>query len=59
MVDTDMGQAGAASVGLTTKEMGFISSTESAKGILAVIDASTKETHGGKFWDYNGAELTY
>ena len=59
MVDTDMGQSGAASVGMTTKEMGFISTTASAEGILAVVDVATKGTHGGRFWDYNGIELTY
>ncbi len=32
---------------------------DSANGLLAVIDSATKETHGGKFWDFEGKELPW
>jgi norsolorinic acid ketoreductase len=59
VVDTDMGKAGAAALGLTVQQFGGISSEDSAQGMLNVIDNATKETHGGKFWSYTGDELTY
>jgi hypothetical protein len=59
VVDTDMGRSGAASVGMTTEQLGAITPDESARGILNVIHGSTKKKHGGRFWDYTGTELTY
>lgn len=59
IVDTDMGKAGAASVGLTTEQLGAITPLASVEGILNVVDVATKATHGGKFWSYTGEELTY
>lgn len=58
-VETDMGTSGAAAYGISLKDMGGITATQSAQGILSVVDAATKETHGGKFWSYNGDEMTY
>jgi len=40
-------------------DIGGISPLESATGILKVVDISTKESHSGKFWNYNGEEMTY
>lgn len=54
-----MGKAGAASVGLTTEQLGAITPLASVEGILSVVDVATKATHGGKFWSYTGEELTY
>lgn len=59
MVDTDMGKAGAASIGLTTEQLGAISPSESVAGILKLVDNATKEKTGGKFWSYTGDEMTY
>jgi len=36
-----------------------ITAEASASCILAVVNAATKETHGGRFWNYDGRELTY
>lgn len=59
MVDTDMGRAAAVQFGRKIEDLGAISETTSVEGILAVVDKATKETHGGKFWSYDGTELTY
>lgn len=54
-----MAQAVAEQVGTTVADMGAISPETSAAGVLAVVDAATKESHGGKFWNYDGSALTY
>lgn len=46
-------------LGMTPEQLGTITTKESAIGVLAVIDKATKETHGGKFFDNLGAELSY
>lgn len=32
---------------------------ESVTGVAKVIDASTKETHGGKMWGHDGELMTW
>jgi norsolorinic acid ketoreductase len=59
MVATDMGHTAAKGFGSTVEEVGAISPDASATGVLSVIDKAGKETHGGKFWDNNGEELSY
>jgi norsolorinic acid ketoreductase len=54
-----MGKAGAEAAGISLADFGAITPAESASGILAVIESATKETHGGKFWSYDGSRLTY
>jgi hypothetical protein len=54
-----MAKAVADGMGATVADLGAISPEDSAKGVLAVVDAATKETHGGKFWSYDGSALTY
>jgi norsolorinic acid ketoreductase len=54
-----MAQAVADQVGAKLEELGAIPPEASAAGILAVMDAATKESHGGKFWNYDGSALTY
>jgi hypothetical protein len=29
------------------------------EGVLKVVDAATKESHGGKFWTNDGEELPF
>ena len=59
LVDTDMGKAAAANVGVTPEQMGAITPLASVTGILDIVDVATKEKHGGKFWNYTGEQLTY
>lgn len=59
MVATDMAQAVADQMGAKLEDLGAISPEASAAGVLAVVDAATKESHGGKFWNYDGSPLTY
>jgi hypothetical protein len=59
MVDTDMAKAVTAKMGSTPEAFGAISIERSVLGVLSVLDAATKETHGGKFWSYDGSCLTY
>lgn len=59
MVDTDMGRSGAQALGYTAQQMGAITATDSALGMLRIVDAATKESHGGKFWSYTGEEMSY
>jgi hypothetical protein len=59
MVTTDMGNKGLAQFNVTPEEVNAISPAESAKGILTVVDSAKKESHGGKFWNYDGSEMRY
>lgn len=54
-----MARAVADGMGAKVEDLGAISAKDSAAGILAVVDAATKESHGGKFWSYDGSALTY
>jgi norsolorinic acid ketoreductase len=54
-----MAQAVAEQIGTKLEDLGAISPEASAAGVLAVVDAATKESHGGKFWNYDGSALTY
>ncbi|KAK7702212.1 hypothetical protein SLS64_009790 [Diaporthe eres] len=55
-VQTEMGNASARLLGL---EKAFIGVDESCDGIVQVIDAATKDSHGGKLWDNDGKQLTW
>jgi len=59
LVATDMAKAVAGQIGTTLEALGAITPEASAIGILGVVDAATKKTHGGKFWSYDGSALTY
>ncbi|KJK66337.1 carbonyl reductase sniffer-like classical c SDR [Aspergillus parasiticus SU-1] len=48
---TDLGNRGAESFGV---EKAALTIEESVRGVLGVIDASTRETHSGKLWKYDG-----
>jgi hypothetical protein len=54
-----MTRAAAADMGAKLEDFGPITTEESAAAILVVVDAATKESHGGKFWSYDGSRLTY
>lgn len=32
---------------------------DSINGMTTVIDAATKESHGGKMWEYDGQQLSW
>jgi norsolorinic acid ketoreductase len=59
MVSTDMARTVAAGMDTTPEALGAITIEASASGVLKVVAAATKETHGGKFWSYDGTKLTY
>lgn len=59
LVDTDLCREGMAQIGMVPKTMGALLPEESAKAMLEVIDKATKETHGGKFWKYDGEEMRF
>lgn len=59
MVSSDMGLEAAKGFGMSIEEIGAITPSESAKSLLAVIDAAKKDSHGGKFWSYTGEELKW
>ncbi|KAE8324470.1 putative NADPH-dependent 1-acyl dihydroxyacetone phosphate reductase [Aspergillus sergii] len=48
---TDLGNRGAESFGV---EKAALTIEESVRGVLSVIDASTRETHSGRLWKYDG-----
>lgn len=54
-----MGRDTAKASGLTVDQLGGISPAKSVEGVLKVVDAVTKETHGGKFWTNEGEELSF
>lgn len=55
-VQTEMGNAGARKLGL---EKAFIEVDVSCDGIVQLIDAATKDSHGGKLWDNEGKKMTW
>jgi norsolorinic acid ketoreductase len=59
LVKTDMGQAAADDVGMEIDALGAITPLESVTSLLAIIDKATKESHGGKFWNYDGEQMAY
>lgn len=56
IVDTDMGILAAKAVGKTPADFGGITAPESVAGVLKVVDAATKKSHGGRFWTNEGEE---
>ncbi|KAB8437442.1 hypothetical protein FH972_025120 [Carpinus fangiana] len=52
-VQTDMGNKGAEVMGL---EKAGITTEESVTGMVKVLDAATRETHGGKLWYWDGSK---
>ncbi|OTA97018.1 hypothetical protein M434DRAFT_19239 [Hypoxylon sp. CO27-5] len=55
-VQTDLGNYAAQLAGL---EKAFVTVEDSAAGVVKVIDGATKESHGGKFWNYTGEEIAW
>lgn len=55
-VRTEMGNAGARVLGL---EEAYGDPEESAKGMLKVFDAATRETHSGKMWTAEGETVLF
>lgn len=51
-----MGNASARLVGL---EKAFIGVDESCDGMVRVIDAATKDSHGGRLWDNEGTLMRW
>jgi hypothetical protein len=51
-----MGNRSARTIGL---EKAYITVDESCNGIVQLIDAATKDSHGGKFWDNEGKQLSW
>ncbi|KAH8779993.1 hypothetical protein F5883DRAFT_449343 [Diaporthe sp. PMI_573] len=56
-VQTEMGNMGARL--LLGLEEAFIGVDESCNGIVQLIDAATKDSHGGRFWDNEGKPLSW
>ncbi|RAO71319.1 uncharacterized protein BHQ10_007331 [Talaromyces amestolkiae] len=55
-VQTELGNRGAHAIGV---EKADITVEESTKGIVKAIDASTRETHSGKLFKYDGSEVPW
>ncbi|OTA64295.1 NAD(P)-binding protein [Hypoxylon sp. EC38] len=55
-VQTDLGNFAARLAGL---EKAFVTVEDSAAGVVKVIDGATKESHGGRFWNYTGEEVAW
>ncbi|PSS12787.1 hypothetical protein M430DRAFT_106153 [Amorphotheca resinae ATCC 22711] len=55
-VQTDLGNDGAKAFGV---EKAAITVEESAAGLIKVIDAATRETHGGKLWVWDGRQVPW
>ncbi|XDG01523.1 hypothetical protein ABKA04_001138 [Annulohypoxylon sp. FPYF3050] len=60
-VDTDMGQAVKLGLGLAGKnvKLPIITVDESCNGMVRLIDVATRESHGGKFWGYDGTRESW
>ncbi|KAI8633734.1 hypothetical protein F5Y19DRAFT_414764 [Xylariaceae sp. FL1651] len=53
---TDLGNRGAAAFGY---EQAAVPVADSAAGIVKVVDAATRETHGGKMWTWDGKDVAW
>lgn len=53
---TDMGNSAAVIFRL---EQAPVEVMEACSGILQLIDRAGKESHGGKFWNYDGEQLAW
>lgn len=51
-----MGNSSALKVGLEKADTPV---DESCDGVVHVIDAATKDSHGGKLWDFEGKHLRW
>ncbi|GAA5820881.1 hypothetical protein JCM11251_001860 [Rhodosporidiobolus azoricus] len=56
MVQTDMGAVGARYFGMQKLPL---TADDSAAAILKIADTATRDSHGGKFWDYTGEVLPW
>ncbi|KAI2613455.1 NAD(P)-binding protein [Hypoxylon sp. NC1633] len=54
--ETDLGVTALKNWGL---ERSLVQIEESCLKLVQIIDGATKETHGGRFWNYTGEELTW
>ena len=54
-----MTRTAAAEMGAKLEDFGPMTAEESAAKILGIVDVATKESHGGKYWSYDGSRLTY
>lgn len=54
-----MGRSAFAKMGVKLEDIGGITSVESARGVLRVVEVATKESHGGRFWSNTGDLLTF
>ncbi|KAF7589409.1 hypothetical protein BBP40_004313 [Aspergillus hancockii] len=52
-VQTDLGNRGAVTFGF---EQAAITIDDSVRGVVKVIDDSTRETHSGRLWKYDGSQ---
>jgi norsolorinic acid ketoreductase len=50
---------GSSGVKVLGKTVGGITAPESVVGVLKVVDVATKDSHGGRFWTYEGEELAF
>ncbi|KAI0485713.1 NAD(P)-binding protein [Xylaria cf. heliscus] len=53
---TDLGNMAANLAGL---EKAFLPVSETCPQIVKLIDGATKESHGGRFWNYDGKEMAW
>lgn len=53
---TDLGNQGAEFFGY---EQAAITVEQSVTGVIKVIDAATRETHGGKLWTWEGRQMPW
>ena len=55
-VQTDLGNKGAVLFGV---EKATVTVDDSCDGMVKLLDSVTKESHGGKFWEYTGELLQF
>jgi len=55
-VQTDLGNNGAVFFGM---EQAPVTVEDSCVGMVKLLDAVTKESHGGKLWDYTGELMQF
>lgn len=55
-VETDMGGPAARSRGMARAPVDV---ADSAAGLIKLADTSTRESHGGRFWEYNGKPMDF
>jgi hypothetical protein len=54
-----MGRSASEGLGTSVAQLGGVSAAQSVEGVLKLVDEATKDSHGGRFWTFEGEEWDF